>query len=653
MTPTKKKSAPAVTPSAPGPHPVSLRSILLGLALIPPNVIWIVWMERVDGQVFSTTASLFFTAVFSLLMVVGVNAGVKKKRPGRALRQGEMLTVFTLLSLGTAMAGVDFGSPLMTLMAHGTYFATPSNGWASLGRFLPSWLIVRDTDALKGYYEGHSSLYTRTALAAWGPPLAAWAAFILALVWTMACLNVLLRAQWVEREKLTFPIVQLPLALTAEDGWLWRARLFWGGVALAGVLNLVNGLHFLFPLVPALTINGYDAGQWFPAAPWNAVGWTPIAVFPFVVGLGYLLPTDLLFSCWFFFLFWRLEKVGAVALGFDSARSRFPFIDEQMFGGYMAVCVFSLWSARSHLADVWRQAIGRAPAEDADEPLPFRVAVFGALGGFVFLIAFAAVAGLPVWLGVAFFGIYFAIAIAVTRMRAELGPPTHDLHFIGPNQTLPTILGTGTLGGNALGVMTLFYWFNRAYRCHPMPHELEGFKMAQASGTRMRGLVPAMLAACFVGFAATAWTILHVSYHLGAAGRIHGWASLGYGTEAYTKFAHWVRAPSGTDWGAVGGMGVGFTIAATLSVLRRTLLGWPLHALGFSLSGGWSMMWAWPSLFLAWMCKALILRYGSLRGYRAGLPFFFGVIVGDIAVGALWSLVGAIWGVPVYSVWSG
>src|SRR5262249_26503496 len=160
-----------------------------------------------------------------------------------------------------------------------------------------------------------------------------------------------------------------------------------------------------------LTFNGFDAAQWFPTPPWNAVGAMPLAIFPFVVGLGYLLPVDLLFSCWFFFLFWRAEKVVGAALGYMADQPRFPYVDEQMLGGYMAICVFALWTARRHLRAVWRKATGQdTTLSDEGEPLPFRTAIWGAFGGFLFLVVFSHYAGLPVWLAVIFFLIYFAIA---------------------------------------------------------------------------------------------------------------------------------------------------------------------------------------------------------------------------------------------------
>lgn len=633
--------------------PVTIRAIFLGLALIPPNILWIVWIERFRAIAYSTTASLFFTVVFSLLLVMGLNAPLKRFAPRRALQQGELLTVYSLLSLGTAMAGVDFISPLITVLAHGFRFATPANGWERLWPLTPTWLTVRDKAALQGFYEGHSSFYTPAALKAWIPPLLCWTLLLLALLWTMACLNTLLRAQWSENERLSFPIVQLPLAMTAPEGTLFKNRLFWLGAALAGGYNLLNGLHFLIPTIPAFTFNGYDIGTWFRNRPWNAMGymgggWHPVGWFPFLVGLGYLLSTDLLFSCWFFYWFFQIERVIVSAQGWQSEGNRLPYVDEQMFGGYLAVTVFALWSARGHLAMVWRRAMADAPEAEA-EPLRYRTALVGALAGFALVVGGGWLAGLPPLVSVLFFLIYFAIAVAVTRMRAELGPPTHDLHFIGPNQILTTALGTANLGAPALGVFALAYGFNRAYRCHPMPHQLEGFWLARAAGVHPRRLVPAMLAAGLLGIVCSSWFILDLSYRLGAAS--HSW--LGAGDETWGKLSSQLSNPRPPDTKALLGMAAGFATAAVLSALRRTVPGFPLHALGFSLSGGWSMMWAWLSLFIAWVIKASILRYSGLRGFRAGLPFFFGVILADMTLGALWTLLGLLLDIPVYSVWSG
>jgi len=57
------------------------------------------------------------------------------------------------------------------------------------------------------------------------------------LLFTMLCLSVILRKQWTERERLAFPIIVLPLQMTDESFALFRNKLFWLAVALAGGLD--------------------------------------------------------------------------------------------------------------------------------------------------------------------------------------------------------------------------------------------------------------------------------------------------------------------------------------------------------------------------------------------------------------------------------
>ena len=39
-------------------------------------------------------------------------------------------------------------------------------------------------------------------------------------------------------------------------------------------------------------------------------------------------------------------------------------------------------------------------------------------------------------------------------------------------------------------------------------------------------------------------------------------------------------------------------------------------------------------MFVAWICKALILRCGGSRMYRQASPFSLGLILGDFVIGA-------------------
>ncbi|MGB9619683.1 MAG: DUF6784 domain-containing protein, partial [Armatimonadota bacterium] len=50
----------------------------------------------------------------------------------------------------------------------------------------------------------------------------------------------------------------------------------------------------------------------------------------------------------------------------------------------------------------------------------------------------------------------------------------------------------------------------------------------------------------------------------------------------------------------------------------------------------------------AWLAKTCLLRFGGNRAYRGGVPLFVGVILGDILTQAVWTLIGRIFGLPIY-----
>jgi hypothetical protein len=60
------------------------------------------------------------------------------------------------------------------------------------------------------------------------------------------------------------------------------------------------------------------------------------------------------------------------------------------------------------------------------------------------------------------------------------------------------------------------------------------------------------------------------------------------------------------------------------------------------------MDYMWMPFLIAWVIKAAVLRYGGMRLYRASLPFFLGLILGDYVVPALWAVYGAASGQQMY-----
>ncbi len=422
----QEKPAPAetVVSAQPAVTPIRWWTVALGLVLIVPNNYWVVYMEKVRTGPYPTTISIFANCVFLLVVLLLVNAPLRWWLPRVALNRAELLTVYSMLCLGSALAGLDMIPVLVQMMGHPFQFGNESNGWlTTFGKYLPRELMVTDVDALRGYYQGNDTLYRWEHLRAWLPPVLRWMMFILALLFVMLCLSNLLRKLWVERERLTFPIVILPLQMTDERVPFWRNGLLWAGILLAGGINVLNGLNYMIPSLPAINVKHQDLLPYITQKPWNAIGWTPYSFYPFVIGLGYLLPLDLVFSCWFFYIFWKAELVVSNAMAWDTIPD-FPFIREQAFGGYMAILVFLTWTARGYLKAVWQKAWhGTGEISDREEAMSYRATLIGLAAGLTFLVGFLWYYGMsPVWAVLAV-AIYFALTLAVMRMRAELGPP--------------------------------------------------------------------------------------------------------------------------------------------------------------------------------------------------------------------------------------
>jgi len=626
------------------PSGATLRAVALAALLIPFNNYWILYMETgVMWMQYPTTMSIFFNAVFILFALTCLNLIGRRWFPRYSFSQGELLTIYIMLNLASAVCATDMIQVLMPMLGHAFWFASPENEWQELfWRYIPKWLTVSDLSVLSGYYDGGSTLYEAHKLRAWLSPMLWWTAFSFALIFVMFCINIIVRRQWTDREKLSYPIAQLPYEITVTDARrsFFKSKPFWIAFGIVGAIDVLNGLNFLFPSVPGLFIRT-NLDRFFTEKPFSAIGWTPFALYPFVVGLAYFMPLDLSFSCWFFYLFRKSQMILGAILGLRSLPN-FPYDREQSLGAYIGLSLFALWSGRRYIKGVLKSALLRSE-DDASEPLRYRTALLGIAGGIAFIAFFFYRAGMSLWVVFLAFGIYYALSVGITRMRAESGAPAHDLHYMGPDYVLPTIFGTRKLGEANLTILTFLYSFNRAHRAHPMPHQLEGFKLAERTGMKMRRLGFAMNLAVLIGLLASFVIYLDVSYRFGG----DGWT----GWESFNRLQRWLSYPVGTDYPAVSFIGGGMMFTLFLQLMRIRFPWWPFHAVGYAVSGAadWCMNWIWASILVSWLIKWILLRYGGVPVYRKAVPLFVGMVLGEFVVGSLFSLGGLAFNAPVYA----
>jgi hypothetical protein len=249
---------------------------------------------------------------------------------------------------------------------------------------------------------------------------------------------------------------------------------------------------------------------------------------------------------------------------------------------------------------------------------------------------------------IVFFAIFLLYSLAIARMRAELGPPAHDLHYVGPHTLIQNAVGNQSLPEGDRAVFGLFYWFNRAYRAHLSAHGIEGFKLAQISGIHARSMFKAMLLAAVAGIASAFWAILHLLYVHGYSGRLSGDA---YSQDVWNLTSSWLAVPGPRSVAATLATLGAAIFALVMGTLRMNFTWWAWHPVGYAIASSWSMDHLWFCNFLAWLAKVLITRYGGAAAYRRAVPFFVGLVLGEFVTGALWSLYGALANTKVYCFW--
>ena len=624
------------------------RLLLIVLILVPINCYFLIQMELVR-YTFPTWIVPLSNVIFVLMVVIVINHVIRWISPRAALRRGELLVLYVILSVTTTLSAGDILQATLSVLGHAFWFATPENEFSELFfPYLPRWLTVSDKAALRGYYKGDSSLYLVHNLKVWIPVVLGWLSLFFVLAFNFLCVNTILRRQWSEHERLTYPIAQLPLEMTSTSSGFFRNKRMWIGLGIAAGISLLNGLSFLYPSIPSLPIK--RRYYVITEGPLRILAGDEegirISLYPYAIGILFLMPLDILFSATFFWCVNHGElEVGRV-MGWENL-PRYPLQSERILGAFFGLCVILLWVGRGHFKLVIKSALGwKVDPNDAEEPTSYRAAIWGLLAGLILLAFLLRKAGMTLWVASAF-GVLFMISpIVMTRLRAEAGLFACFGH--SPRSILSAWMGTRRLGSQNLTAMAVCF-FNSENRPQQMPHQLEAFKISEQANLSHRRMFVAILFATVLGVIVAFWIQLHLYYKFGADSGYFGPWALGHGRRWFEWLGNWTYNPTSTDWLGMTFMGVGFSVMMLLAYLRSRILWLPLHPLGYIIVGGGELPGdlALP-LFICLVVKWLILKFGGIRSYRRAVPFFLGLVLGDFLMGSIWSLLSILLNTNMY-----
>lgn len=599
------------------------------------------------------SGSLLGGPIQALFLLVLLNGALLRWRPRWALKTTELLVVYAMLvvSVGWLIQG---GLPFwVSYTVYPFYMATPGNDWQHLiWPHIPAWLQLSRPEAVLWYWEGKPE-GAGVPWHAWLRPAVAWTAFTAALMLAMFCLSALLRKDWIERQRLTFPLVDVPLSLaggakTPSLGTsLMRNRIFWIGFAVPAAMALIRWLHRFFPNVPALELWAMEAGRYFSGLglPWNVLSGIRVTIDWAVIGISALLPTEISLSLWLFYVLAKVQLVGWAVCGITPGSAR-SFVNPETFiafeeaGALIALAAVLLYESRHAIIGGWRGLVRRtAENEDPYEPLPGRCALLGFLAANAFMSWFGVHTGMPWWAFAVMMGIYYLVVLMATRLVAAGGVMfVHTGFYL--RQLLVSILGTPALGPSSL-VMSAY--FVGIYADDPanlaMPQMMNTFKLGHTGRIKGQALSRAAAVAIVVVLAASLPALLAMLYH-GGSSRLGWWPFYSPAVWVFGEVDTFLRGPQPADNWLRLAMGIGAAIGAGLIWLHAHVPGWPVSPIGFVIASGWGTNYVlWASAFVGWLLASVIKRWGGLRLYRVIRPAFLGLVLGDILGGGLFSVI--------------
>lgn len=668
-------------PSTSPRRPVNWRSLLLGLV----GVCAISSLAAYNDFVLANTYLIgnflpIGLLLFFLTFLLAVNAPLWKWAPQQALSAAELAVAVGMVLVSCSIPASGLMRYLPASLVSIWYHAgeMPDYRRVLLEMNLPEWVFPRfqsenpsdwPNDPVVTYFYLRTPGDGAVPWSAWMQPLFTWGILIAAMVTAIVCLSVIIRRQWVENERLPFPLADVYTSLieSPKSGRalnpLLGSRGFWIAFAAVFVIHGMNALNKYFQKWPPIPIN-YDLSSIiFAGPPGTYLDWAlPKGTLYFsIIGITFFVQSKVAFSVFFFYLLFNLVRLfyGLAGTEFSAGMQ-----NDQTLGSVIPYTIAILWVGRAHWALVVRQMFRpAAPGEPVGRYLPYRWAGWGLLLGLLVMTGWLVVAGASVVGAVVLMAMFMMTVLVITRIVAETG-----LIFVQVYVPLgrPWVL-LGSLPEPLAVRTTLPSYFYSAFFHHCFSHDsreslsvfaTHSLRVADESAYRAESSAPktlpfagAMVLALVVAFFVSGYAMLKVEYaHASTIDRaqtapLNDWATrsgLQYNTLDQIRDYRPPGAGPREGHHRVGYFTSGVAITSFLSIMRLKFINWPLHPVGLLVAYSYPIKMMWFSVFLGWILKLLILRLGGVELMRRARNVFIGFIVGEAGAAAFWLVVSLV-----------
>ena len=625
-----------------GASGLTFRALTLGILASGASAVlypFLIQVHNIHGMGFGYFTWLSVLILFA--MIFGINVALKLVNPVWAFRPQELVVIF-VMALVAVIADASLALYLVAVLATPHYYASPENEWAKLLLdHIPDWIAPTPAGNVIAWFYNGLPKGVAIPWAAWIPPLLWWGSFIGAFFLVCIALVAVFRKQWVEHERLLFPLMHPPMALMEDSASrrllpaVTRKPSFLAGFTLIFGLLAWNVATFFEPTLPLVRFGGLvNIGRDLPPL--------VIAATPWVIGLCYFVSPQVLFSFWFFQLLVRFEEAFFNRVGYsigpaDASSSYYASLGWQTWGAFGVFILYGIWAGRRHLADIFRRAWRGMEMESPERELMSpRLAVLCVLAGSLYMVAFMARTGMSAPMILLFAPASILAYFGTTRlviegglpyMRSPITPQAFTMHMLG---------SAGTSGPAMVGFAFSYGWIADMWSIF-MPATAHGAKLADWLGMNGRVIVIASIIGLAVAFAVTMWYHVELGYHFGA----HNFGTgqyQGLNTRAFDYVANKMRNPHGPDFERLGFLGLGAVMMSFLIMMHHRFAWWPLHPIGFTSPVVVGTIGHFGSFFLTWLAKVVLIGVGGQSLYERGKPFFIGLVAGHITGTALYVL---------------
>lgn len=668
------------------------RVVLIGLLGIVLLVLLIQWSDMVVGgtMMAGPFPPLGATIFWGVLVLFNGVAGRLLKRT--LLTRQELLLILAIWIAANMVAGRGLLHPLLTSLVGTTYYARSGVVSRALPQYLPDWLAVTDKRAARDFFEGHG---IAVPWKLWQRPLLTWSLFLLPFLTANICLCALFERVWVRHERLAFPLVALPLELldnlndSMDDfdeadpeetdapisqkkisnirnrgigGRRLDRRALAFGLSFPLLLHGFGVAHAYVPGIPCVPFFN-DLSSLLIEPPWIVMRPLYLNIYPLLIGLTFLAPADMTFSVWFFLVLNKLEMLLTASSGWNDGAtgsggsSSLPFLEEQSAGAYLALGALLVWNARITLRGIIRTMLPFARTDTTTNYREYTPLAWGFALSVAGILVWCVQTGMPLWFAACFFGFYMIVALVLSRLMAE-GGVSWILAPILPDKLIFSLLGTGVVSPLLLTRLPLHVQHLRDTRQMLAPAIMETGKLRDAAGISLRRFYGLLLASVVLALIVGVGSALTNFYHYGALSLTPNSDGLMMSAsvvpltgvnQASERLLHPVRPSAGS----AGALALGAAITWLLSTLRTRFLWWPLHPLGYALTGTLQVGYANKmlfSIFMGWAFKTLTLRFGGVQGFRLLRGVALGLVLGDLLMGGILKILDALFGPSGYAI---